>query len=132
MFIQEFKKALHQCTTTGLITQVDKKHYILGKNKEMQDILVTSAQPFFYSYYKIVTILKVSDWLNLSLQRNIFYFLFQTSRSWDEKKIMHEAQKQIVCEMNSQFIHPYSLSLDTYSHCLSALTDLNAVKRIRK
>ncbi|XP_044744728.1 dihydroxyacetone phosphate acyltransferase [Coccinella septempunctata] len=109
---KEFEKALIQSTAISLIKKSDHNTYNLGHNKDMQDILISVIQPFFYSYNEIIRIL-------------------ETCSSCDEKTILTEAQKKIEAEMRRQFIHPYSLNLDTFSNCLSALTYFSALKKAR-
>ncbi|XP_045461662.1 dihydroxyacetone phosphate acyltransferase isoform X2 [Harmonia axyridis] len=109
---KEFMKAFSQSITLELIVKTSDTNYSLGKNEDMQEILLSSIQPFLYSYYKMVIVL-------------------ETYGSCDEKKILTETQKQIVSEMKNLFIHPYSLNLDTFSHCLSSLTNFKAVERVK-
>ncbi|CAH0551254.1 unnamed protein product [Brassicogethes aeneus] len=113
---EEFVNALELGTKLKSITRTNGL-YSIGNNNLLNNILWSNIEAYFLSYYSILTILK--DFSNLL----------------DEKSIYVKAQQALeiqINNMNTTFIHPYSLSLDSLNNCLNSLSLQKIIIKTRR
>ncbi|KAL3286293.1 hypothetical protein HHI36_000802 [Cryptolaemus montrouzieri] len=111
-FSSEFKISLNHCIDFSLITISKDNRYMLWENEDLQQLMISSIQPFLYSYFIVAHIL-------------------ENHENGDEKSILTMVQEKIVSQMELEFIHPYSLNLDSISHCLTSLSASGALKKTK-
>ncbi|XP_017773571.1 PREDICTED: dihydroxyacetone phosphate acyltransferase [Nicrophorus vespilloides] len=114
---KDFWKSLESCVDLEAISKLDETTYGIGKNEKIQDLFANLLMPFIQTYYLVCIVIN-----NVNID------------SCPEKRILRDSQERIERIANSkpnQFVHPYTLNLDSIGHCLSILVKMNILYRER-
>jgi glycerone phosphate O-acyltransferase len=111
----EFDAALDRGINLKLIA-TDEELYKLGENKKLEETVSNCIDCFIFTYSVVCSVL-----------------LQNASRVIAETTILARVQAEVETMISEEkgFIHPYSLSLDTISNCLSILASQKVLTRSR-
>ncbi|XP_050295744.1 dihydroxyacetone phosphate acyltransferase isoform X2 [Anthonomus grandis grandis] len=115
LYKMHFEEALLQLSNEKLVT-CKQGQYDIYENNYLEEVLISSIQPFILTYYIVAEILQKLPSLV------------------DEKTILANVQKvleEAIREKNI-FIHPYCMNLDSQGNCLNSLTKMGLLLKSKK
>ncbi|VEN59671.1 unnamed protein product [Callosobruchus maculatus] len=108
-----FESALEHAIALNILRLAANK-YDLGTNEELQNLLHNSFKPFLVSYSTVMLVLQNSP------------------QTCEQKTILANVQRLLEDAINDreEFVHPYTLNLDTLNNCLNSLCAMLILKKI--
>nr|CAI5869679.1 unnamed protein product [Callosobruchus analis] len=110
-----FESALEHAIALNIL-RLAANNYDLGSNEELQKLLHNSLKPFLVSYSTVMVVLQKSP------------------LACEEKTILANVQRLLEEAINDreEFVHPYTLNLDTLNNCINSLCAMFILKKIRR
>ncbi|CAG9860449.1 unnamed protein product [Phyllotreta striolata] len=111
-----FNAAMNDAISLNLVNLNNGK-YQLANNKKLGMLIVNTFYTFYVSFFATLLILE------------------RLPSVVDEKSILANVQKLLedaIVDKHKEFIHPYSLNLDTLANCLNSLVDEKVLQKTRR